>query len=55
MTDEQHFSESLIRRPPEDPWGVLGAKHPSDEQGRPDRQCGRTPQGSFEVAWRLAH
>jgi hypothetical protein len=51
---ERHIIPLLGTRLVRDPLGVLAAESPVDEQGRAHPHS-RRPQGSFEVAWRLAH
>ena len=54
MTDEKHILEAAVRREPLDPLEVLVPEPSAGDQGSeyPD---GQRPQGSFEIAWRLAH
>jgi hypothetical protein len=54
MTDEQHIPEAFADLEPQDPLGVFATEPPVDEQGRANPRSQRL-QGSFEVAWRLAH
>ena len=54
MTDEQRIPETFVDREPQDPLGVFAAEPPVDDRRRVNPHNQR-PQGSFEMAWRLAH
>ena len=54
MVEDECVLEAVVDLTPPDPWEVIAGEPPTDKQGRP-LPHGLRPEGSFEVAWRLAH
>jgi hypothetical protein len=54
MTVEKHIGAPAVRRQSLDPLEVL-APEPRVSRRASEHPQGERPQGSFELAWRLAH